>query len=173
MNAYARPPATMSATAFRRPEPSPAGAPEPGPFRLARLSKVSGVDIGTIANWTARGIWNRRAEHEGKHRRFDFWDCLHLAIIREMAAIGLQLSGRGAVLSESLLAVARDHVGWEGLMNYLPTHIALYAANAEAEWRIDYQNPPERLPRSYVVINLRAVVEDVHSRYFAATTTQP
>ncbi|TXN71724.1 MerR family transcriptional regulator [Methylobacterium sp. WL6] len=150
---------------FRRPDPAPPGPMQPGKFRLARLSEISGVELGTISNWTSRRIWNRQTSGEGKHRRFGFWDCLHLAIIREMASLGMQLSGRGAILSESLLACAKAHVGWDGDLNSLPDRIALYALDDEREWMMDWQTPRPQLPRSYVVLNLRAVVEDVNQRY--------
>lgn len=152
---------------FRRPDPPPPGPNQPGRFPLRRLAAISGVDIGTIANWTSRRIWDRQTSGDGKHRRFDFWDALHLAIIREMASLGMQLSGRGAILSESLLAVAKAHVAWEGDLNFVPDRIALYALDDAAQWQMDWETVPEKLPRSYVVLNLRGVVEDVSQRYHA------
>jgi DNA-binding transcriptional MerR regulator len=171
MNAHAMPTAQGSIVVrphkFRRPDPAPPASNQPGRFRLARLSEVSGVELGTISNWTSRRIWDRRTTGEGKHRRFDFWDCLHLAIIREMASLGMQLSGRGAILSECLLACAKAHVAWEGDINHIPDRIALYALDDEREWNMDWQTPPALLPPSYVVLNLRAVVENVNHRYHA------
>lgn len=152
---------------FRKPDPPPPNAIQPGRFPLRRLAAVSGVDAATIETWTSRRIFDRPTANDGKHRRFDFWDCLHVAIIAEMRSLGMQLSGRGAVLSESLLACAKVHVAWEGDLNFVPDRIALYALDDEAEWQMDWQTAPDRLPRSYVVLNLRGVVEDVAQRYHA------
>lgn len=151
----------------RRPDPPPPGRDQPGRFPLRRLVAISGVDAGTIETWGHRRIFDRPTGNDGKHRRFDFWDALHLAILREIRAIGLQLSGRGAVLAESLLACAKAHVAWEGDLNYVPDRIALFALDDAREWEMDWQTSPEKLPRSYVVLNLRAVVEDVSQRYHA------
>lgn len=152
---------------FRRADPPPPGTDQPSRFPLRRLAAISGVDVGTIQNWTGRRIWDRQTANNRKHRRFDFWDALHIAIIREMASLGMQLSGRGAILSESLLACAKVHVAWEGDLNFVPDRIALYALDDEAEWQMDWETAPESLPRSYVVLNLRGVVEDVNRRYHA------
>jgi len=150
---------------FRKPDPAPPGPKQPGRFRLARLCQVSGVDAATIENWTNRRIWDRPTERT--HRRFDFWDCLHLAIISKMRSLGMQLSGRGAILSESLLACAKAYVRWDGDLNSLPDRIALYALDDEKEWMMDWNTPPALLPSSYVVFNLRAIVEEVNQRYHA------
>jgi DNA-binding transcriptional MerR regulator len=151
----------------RQPDPSPPNAIQPGRFPLRRLAAVSGVDAATIETWTSRRIFDRPTANDGKHRRFDFWDCLHVAIIAEMRSLGMQLSGRGAILSESLLAEAKAHVGREGDLNFVPDRIALYARDDEAEWSMDWKTSPDRLPRSYVVLNLRGVVEKISRRYHA------
>ncbi|MDH2313999.1 MerR family transcriptional regulator [Methylobacterium brachiatum] len=151
----------------RWPDPPAPGPNQPGRFPLRRLVAISGVDSGTIETWTGRRIFDRPTGNDGKHRRFDFWDALHLAILREMRALGMQLSGRGAILAESLLACAKVHVAWEGDLNFVPERIAIYALHDVAEWQMDLHTLPDRLPRSYVVLNLRAVVEDVNRRYHA------
>ncbi|MDP4022346.1 hypothetical protein Q8W71_06905 [Methylobacterium sp. NEAU 140] len=173
MNAHAVPALAgamaMPRQKFRRPDPPPPPPAQPGTFRLARLSEVSGVDIATIGRWTSRRIWDRQTDGDGRHRWFTFWDCLHVAIIREMASLGMQLSGRGAILSESLLHSAKLHVAWEGDINDVPDRIAIYALDGSCPWMMDWVTPLERLPRSYVVLNLRGVVEDVNRRYHAPT----
>lgn len=152
---------------FRRPDPPVPGVNQPGRLPVRRLAAIGGVDPATIKTWTSRRIFDLQSPNDGKHRRFDFWDCLHIAIIREMRSLGMQLSGRGAILSESLLACAKCHVGWEGDLNFVPDRIAVYALDDEAEWQMDWYTTPDRLPRSYVVLNLRGVVEDVNRRYHA------
>lgn len=152
----------------RQPDPSPPNAIQPGLFPLRRLAAVSGVDAATIEMWTSRHIFDRPTANDGKHRRFDFWDCLHVAIIAEMRTLGLQLSGRGAVLCESLLAIAKAHVAQDRDLNFVPDRIALYARDDKAEWAMDWETSPDRLPRSDVVLNLRAIVEDISRRYHAA-----
>lgn len=141
-------------------------APKPRTMRLGDLSRVSGVPLTTITNWQNRGIWVRPAE-EGAHRRFGFWDALHLAVIKEMASLGMVISGRGARLSESLMECAQAHVAWEGDLNSTPERIALYALDDDQEWQMDWTSAPSALPRSYVVLNLRAVVDDVNRRFYA------
>lgn len=152
---------------FRRPDPAPPGQEQLARFPLRRLAAISGVDVGTIQNWTGRRIWDRQTANNGKHRRFTFWDGVHIAIIREMATLGMTLSGRGAILSESLLAVAKCHVRWEGDLNLVPERIAMFCLDDEAEWQIEWQAAPDRLPRSYIVLNLKGIVEDVSNRYHA------
>ncbi|GEP09282.1 MerR family transcriptional regulator [Methylobacterium gnaphalii] len=138
-------------------------ARSPGHLRLAQLSAISGVDLQTIDNWTDRGVWHRPAD--GRHRRFTFWDCLHIAIIREMASLGMHLSGHGAMLSDSLMECARLHVSWTKDTSCVPKRVALFALDDEAEWSMDWLTDDPGLPRSYVVLNLKAITEEVAQRY--------
>jgi hypothetical protein len=87
-----------------------------------------------------------------------------------MRSIGMQLSGCGTILAESHLACAKVHVAWEGDLNFVPDRIALYTIDDAAKWQMDWQTSPEKLPRSYVVLNLRGVVEDMCQRYHARPT---
>ncbi|MGU3668384.1 hypothetical protein ACLBX9_29730 [Methylobacterium sp. A49B] len=51
----------------------------------------------------------------------------------------------------------------------MPDRIALLALDDAREWQMDWQTSPENLPRFYMVLNVRDVVEDVSRRYHLAT----
>ncbi|QGY00928.1 hypothetical protein MMSR116_02695 [Methylobacterium mesophilicum SR1.6/6] len=93
---------------------------------------------------------------------------MHLAILREMRSLGMQLSGHGTVLAKSSLACAKAYVAWAGNLNFMPDRIALLALDDAREWQMDWQTSPENLPRFYMVLNVRDVVEDVSRRYHAS-----
>lgn len=84
-----------------------------------------------------------------------------------MRSLGMQLSGRGTVLSEALLTCAKCHLGWGGDLNFVPDRLSSFAADDEAQWQMDWETSPDRLPRYYVVLSLPGVVEDVSRRYRA------
>ena len=50
---------------------------------------------------------------------------------------------------------------WEGDLNLVPDRITMFALDDAAELQIEGQSVPGKLSPSYVVLNLRGVVEDV------------
>lgn len=97
----------------------------------------------------------------GKVRSYDLGDALHLAVIAELAAVGVGITGKGAMLSEALTGYAEHHLRRHGSADDLG---ALALIPDGDDWRMDHQIHRAGRRGSFVVVALDEVAAGVIGR---------
>jgi DNA-binding transcriptional MerR regulator len=130
-------------------------------YGRGRVAELAGVQPVALTNWQKSGAVSFVSTGKGITRRYSIWDVLHLAIIAELHRMGVQTSGTGALLSESLTAFVRWHLKRDGDLSRVPHALAVYATG-DRDWYFSAALAPAC---SHFVVNLRSVVDAIEDRH--------
>lgn len=132
-------------------------------FGLSMLVEISGVDAATIKRWQNRGTMKFPRVGFGTDRTYTINDALHLAIVSEMAGLGLTITGKGADLADSLAGYAgcrlRDDPSIERLGS-----AALIPRSEESDWLMDANVENAICIGHCIIFNLGRIAELIFRR---------
>lgn len=133
------------------------------PFNLSRLADISDVEKATIKRWQIRECMPVVAVGSGFDREYTLSDALHVAVIAEMAAVGLTITGNGAMLSAGIVWHVERHFQENPNLDSLGP-LALVPVRGEDDWEME-----PRIDRviggTCIILGLRPIVEGVLRRY--------
>lgn len=133
-------------------------------FGLSMLVEISGVDAATIKRWQNRGTMRFPRVGSGTDRTYTINDALHLAIVAEMARLGLTITGKGADLADALAGYAGYRLRDDPWIARLEA-VALVPVSDEDDWSLEPQLDRAAEAGSYTVIGLARIVEGVVRRH--------